>query len=341
MSQKKYANSIELALASRWALSVSILVIAMPLSIAGCSSHEGGDELEGDSDASAGGQSPGEGGNGSDPGGGGLEPGGSSSGGEGSGAGAVGQCSGDLCDGECVSVQTASQHCGSCNRACPEDRLCSAGVCIEPNDKLIPWGEAAARVWADPASAPDGLIMTEELDAKLFIEQELAAASGNETAGFLFLEDGKMTFSFDPRPYEVDLESIWHTHPGGTSFSPADIGNWGSDPAGWGQWATVRSSRGYTFVLLVTEATPSGLAQGQLDSENSQIRSKIFDYMIQEFGHNSDIESSHWGVFEMARRYNWVYYMASPGSLILERVTTAGPTNETESPGGYPASILD
>lgn len=251
-------------------------------------------------------------------------------------------CDDLLCDGKCVHVQTSNEHCGACSNKCMGEELCSEGNCVTPNDGVIPWGEAASKDWADPASAPDGLIMTEALDGKLFIEQELAAQTGGETAGFLHLDGEEMTFKQDPRPYDIPLESVWHTHPGGTSFSPPDIGNWGAGED-WGQWATVRGARGYTFVLLRTEASPapSSLSGSQLDSENSNIRSEIFDYMIQEFGHNSDVEASHWGVFEMARRYNWVYYLGSPGSLILQRVTTDGPTNESESPGGYPASVLD
>jgi|GEM_PF-2861503 len=339
MNQQTYwRERIDRPSRARRAALLSVPFFASIVGLASCS--DGASESE---PGSTGGMGVDAGNPGSDDGGSsdGSSGGDQSSAGDGDGDGDSGGCQGTLCGGECVNEQTSSEHCGACGSPCSEGELCSQGSCVAPNDSVIPWGEAAATDWADPAAAPDGLIMTEELDAKLFIEQELAAQSGGETAGFLSIEGGGMTFSFDPRPYDVPLESIWHTHPGGTSFSPYDIGNWGSDPSDWGQWATVRSSRGYTFVLLVTDATPKNLDESELVSENDQIRSKIFDHFIREYGHPNDIEASHWSVFEMAERYNWVYYLGSPDSLILERVTSEGPTNWPENPGSYPASVLD
>ena len=199
-------------------------------------------------------------------------------------------------------------------------------VSLAHNQGPVPWAEAVTQRFAHPDAAPEALMLGPLLDDELTLEQEFTRQTGQETLGGLYRRFGRLVLDRSTR--RANYASIWHTHPEDTSLSATDVSGWLANDM---IWETVRGASGHTYVGLRTEATPSSLHPDDLLREAGQLRYNVGRLM-------SDAEASHWTVFELSRRYHFVYYYAEPGSRVLQRVTTDGPFN-VDVPKGYAVAM--
>ncbi|MEM8923704.1 MAG: hypothetical protein AAGD35_09370 [Actinomycetota bacterium] len=179
---------------------------------------------------------------------------------------------------------------------------------------------------ADPASAPQCLLMSAEVDAVLEREM-IAAGPDDEHIGGIRIVDGKLVVSTDSRAPGTMI-SIWHTHPNGTPFSSFDVG--GLFSYGY-PWDVVRTSKSDTYVAALTTRSPR-------DRTLESIKAEIDALQEQWWGAGrlmSFEESQHWAIYAVTRKYDAVYYYAAPGSLELRLVTEAGPV-PVPDPKGFP-----